>query len=415
MRRRGGGDDSHDIVPPDDLQSRDSDAIAQRLLRSDPEVLGLSVYVWNIASTAGLIAALRRQKRELVIVLGGPEVAYRPHESLWGLDADFIATGEGERPFLELINRLSAFSSCRDPLPGMASRLGHGGPGALVACLDDIPSPFRMEMIDIPPSGWVDLETLRGCPFSCSFCLYGKNLSGMRYFSLGRVAADIDWALEHGAVDLYMLDPTFNLPRGRCRELLTLLSNQNADHRAYVHVEARAEVVDDALARQFAQAGITSVEVGLQAVDPGALRLMNRRLGQDPFVEGCRRLRDNGIGVEIGIIIGLPGDTVETIRRTIAFVTQDLLGEISAYRLQVLPGTPYSVQASGLGLVHDNDPPYFVRRTATLTSECLDAVTKEVGDALEVHNAEYRKVHPPRGSEISEKTISKKHKKPSAA
>jgi radical SAM superfamily enzyme YgiQ (UPF0313 family) len=389
------GLDSHDILSSEELAAAAATTdTVDLLLRSDPEMVALSVYLWNAIAVAEIVAELRRRHSGAVIVLGGPDVQYTPDIALRRFQVDFICTGEGELAFLGLVEKLSSNRSntLHHPPAGIASRWRNGGPAPLVAELDTIPSPFRDGIIDIPDSGWVDLETIRGCPFSCSFCLYGKNLEKVRTFSLERVRSDVEWVLERGATNLYFLDPTFNLPRERCRAILDMLAELNGERRACIGVEARAEAVDDDLADRMAAAGIVSVEVGLQAVQPSVLQMMRRGLGRKGFVSGCQRLRERGIGVDIGIILGLPGDTVQTIRETISYVTQDLLGEVSAYRLRVLPGSDYWNRAAELGLECTDEPPYFIQQTPLLPAHALDALEAEVTEVVKAHNRAYRTV-----------------------
>ncbi len=392
LNHRRGDLDNHDVIDSRDLLGASSPPqLANLLLRTDPELIALSTYVWNARTVAETVSELRRRS-DAIVVLGGPDVQHTPELALERFPAaDFICTGEGELALLGLVERLLASRkrTLEDPPSGVASHLGDGGPAPLVAELDTIPSPFRDGIVEVPDSGWVDLETVRGCPFTCSFCLYGKNLSSVRSFSLERVRADLGWLLDHGATDIYFLDPTFNLPRERCHSILDMLGEFNEDRRAGIYAEARAEAIDEDLADRMAAAGVRSVEVGLQAVQSSALKLMHRGLGRKGFVRGCERLRDRGIRVDIGIILGLPGDTAETIRETIDYATQDLLGEVSAYRLRVLPGSDYWRRARELGLDYAYEPPYFVRQTPLLSNHALRAIEAETHERLEPHNSAY--------------------------
>ncbi len=384
--------DNHDVIDSGELLGATSaPLLADLLLRSDPQLVALSTYVWNARTVAETVSELTRRS-DATVVLGGPDVQHTPELAFKRFStADFICTGEGELALLGLVESLetSGRSAREHPPAGIASRLGDGGAAPLVAELDTIPSPFRDGIVSVPKSGWIDLETVRGCPFTCSFCLYGKNLSSVRSFSLARVRADLSWLLAHGATDLYFLDPTFNLPRERCQAILDMLAELNADRRAGIYAEARAEAVDEDLADRMAAAGVRSVEVGLQAVQASALKLMHRGLGRKGFVRGCERLRDRGIRVDIGIILGLPGDTAETIRETIDYATQNLLGEVSAYRLRVLPGSDYWRRARELGLDYAEEPPYFIRQTPLLSNQALEAIEAEVHERLKPHNSAY--------------------------
>jgi Radical SAM superfamily len=237
--------------------------------------------------------------------------------------------------------------------------------------------------------GWVDLETTRGCPYKCRFCLYGKTLDSLRHFSLHRVEREIAHAINMGAADVYLMDPTFNHPRQRCLDICKMLADLNADRSIRVSVEARAELVDEAMADGFAKAGVRFVEVGLQSSNREALKLMKRGLGTTRFMEGCALLRERGIHVDIGIIVGLPGDNEDTIRQTAGFVLENTLGHLNVYRLQVLPGSDYHKLASQLGLDYYPDPPYYVRSTPNLTEKQVESLKEELWSVTSGANTAY--------------------------
>ena len=392
LTARRGDRDQHDIVSADELQSCHSPTeVAARLQRDDPQLIALSVYVWNRDAVAEVIDVLREQRSPATIVLGGPEVAFAPDQALDSLRADWVCTGEGERPFHALVEHLDAEPRFGGQVPGMRSSrtLVDSTAAPLVDDLDTIPSPFQTGLLDVPASGWIDYESLRGCPYQCAFCLYGKNYASMRFLSLERVAADVDWMLGRGATNLYFLDPTFNLPRNRSLDILRLLGERNGDRQLAVHIEARAELVDERMADALLEAGVTTVEVGLQAVDARVLEVMHRRLGADAFVNGCRLLRERGIEVEIGVILGLPEDTPDSVRRTVEFATREPLGRVWVYRLQVLPGSAYQRDSAQLGLRFDDQAPYWVRSTPQMAANVLDRLEAELADITGQANRRY--------------------------
>ena len=110
------------------------------------------------------------------------------------------------------------------------------------------------------------------------------------------------------------------------------------------------------------------------------------------FVRGCQLLGSRGIRCEIGVIIGLPGDNEESIWKTIEFVGEGRLGHLSAYRLQVLPGSTYARRADSLGILFDQSPPYFVNSTETLSANTLNALEQEVDNAVAFNNEKYRQL-----------------------
>jgi hypothetical protein len=259
----------------------------------------------------------------------------------------------------------------------------------MVHNLDEIPSPYLNGSLTFAHDGWVDVETTRGCPYRCRFCLYGKTFDSLRHFSLERLAIDVKFALDNGATCIYLMDPTFNYPRARCITVCQLLADLNRPKKVDIHAEIRAEIVDQALADAFLSAGMKSAEIGLQSSNEETLKLMQRGLGVSHFERGCQLLFERGIEAEIGMIVGLPGDTPDSIRRTAAFVLKNRLGQLNVYRLQVLPGSEYFKMAGEFGLVYDPDPPYYVRNTPTLSNSQIEGLVQELEDLASGPNVMY--------------------------
>ena len=389
------GQDQYDIVDTTELVDIDGLlAVAKRMLQTDPQIVAFSVYVWNHCEVAEVCRHVRRLKPEVKIIVGGPEIAFTPSRALKIFEADWACTGEGELPFLGLLNALEEKPSFSSSLSGMLHRRNLAGtcaPAQLANPLDDIPSPYRNGYLRIDEGTVVDLETTRGCPYRCRFCLYGKTLESLRYFTLDRVEKDVAYAIEQGATSVYLMDPTFNYPRERCRGICRLLARLNPDRAVEFSTEARAEIMDEDLADAFVRAGIRSVEIGLQSSSKETLKLMQRGLGTSQFITGCRLLYERGIRAEIGTIVGLPGDTEDSIRRTVDFVVNNNLGQLNVYQLQVLPGSEYHKMAEELGLSYEATPPYFIRDTPTLNGEQIASLVAELDDAAAEPNAVYNR------------------------
>jgi hypothetical protein len=107
------------------------------------------------------------------------------------------------------------------------------------------------------------------------------------------------------------------------------------------------------------------------------LRLAQRPFHPRRFVEGALRLRGQGVRVLLDVMIGLPGDALADVRRSLDFAAgRALCDDLKAYPLCVLPGTVFRRRARELGIEHQREPPYHVLRTPTMSSE-------EICDALD--------------------------------
>jgi hypothetical protein len=118
------------------------------------------------------------------------------------------------------------------------------------------------------------------------------------------------------------------------------------------------------------QAGLCHVEVGLQSINPVALRTVGRRFDEERFISGLRLLRDAGVKVMTDVMVGLPGDRLADVKRAIDFVLdQDLCDELGVYPLSVLPGTVLRAQARRFGIEYLPEPPYLITKSSTMNRD----------------------------------------------
>jgi hypothetical protein len=127
------------------------------------------------------------------------------------------------------------------------------------------------------------------------------------------------------------------------------------------------------------------VEVGLQSVEPDAMTLMDRKNNLRAFERGVRAMMDQGIRVKVDLIVGLPGDTVESVRKGLHYLHDNgLCSDLQVFNLAVLPGTAFREQAADLGLVHQPRPPYYVLKTPNLSRTDLFMLMQEAQDLFQI-------------------------------
>jgi hypothetical protein len=228
------------------------------------------------------------------------------------------------------------------------------------------------------------LETTRGCVFKCKFCYYPKSYDKQYYLSHDNVLANLRHAQERDVREVFLLDPTLNQRRDFIEFLHTLIAG-NPGRRFQYFGELRGEGITEESARLLAEAGFTEVEVGLQSIEPEAMTLMERKNNLRAFERGVRAMLGQGIKVRVDLIVGLPGDTVESVRRGLHYLHDGgLYTEPQVFNLAVLPGTAFRHEAKELGLVHQLRPPYYVLRTPTLDQADLFGLIHEAQELFEI-------------------------------
>ncbi|NTU81915.1 MAG: radical SAM protein [Chloroflexales bacterium] len=386
-----------EILPRGLADSAGDAALVEAIVARRPGLLGLSLYTWNSERSLAVAHRARARLPGLVVVAGGPEV--QP-DNPWLLEhpaLDVAVIGEGEQTFAALIELLgkeqpspsnaqwSAISGRLSSIPGVAVRSADGqvifGPGR--TALDDlsgIPSPYLAGHLALPPEGMLMVEVSRWCPYSCGFCLYGRNMGprlGSRYFGLERVLAEVAWGREHGARRVHFVEANLNLVP-IFWPLMRALAELNADRRLTFYAELRGEHLTDEVVAALDTANVRVVEVGLQTSNPAALRAAQRRTDLAKWAAGTRRLYARKITVLLDVILGLPADDADGVAETLRFLEREGLGAYDIFTLQVLPGTAVRREARQHGLIYQDRPPYYVLATDRLGYDDLRRLRYEL-------------------------------------
>jgi hypothetical protein len=390
-----------DVFPAALASSLGDQALAAALAARRPWLVGFTCYLWNVERTLWVAARLKQLLPGVRVVIGGPEVTA---DNAWLLESpayDFAAIGEGEQTFANLLLALLDHESPPVPVAGLYVAPSAGPrfrPERLPAFRTPMPdlerlgSPYLAGILDAAEERMMLLETTRGCVFKCKFCYYPKSYDKQYYLSPDAVMASLRHASERGVEEVVLLDPTLNQRRD-FEDFLRLLVAGNPGRRMSYFGELRGEGIRPKTAALLRQANFTHVEVGLQSIEPDAMTLMDRRNNLKAFAAGVRAMLDEGIRVTVDLIVGLPGDTVESVRHGFGYLLDEgLYSDVQVFNLAVLPGTAFRHEAQQLGLTHQPRPPYYVLHTPTLSRVDLFGLMQE---AQERFGMEFDPMPPP--------------------
>lgn len=390
-----------EILPPPLANQLSDQGLAAEIIRREPWMVGWTCYLWNVERTLDIARQVKQVQPQIRMLLGGPEITADNEWVLRSPEVDFAAIGEGEQTFCELLQALDQAGSPAATIPGLYispafDRTQAGvwsaepvGLGVLppfrqpLPHLNEVSSPYLGGVLDAADERLLLLETLRGCLFKCKFCYYPKSYDDLYFLSRDKLVANLEHARHRGAREVVLLDPTLN-QRKDFDSFLQLLAECNPDRQFEYFGELRAEGITPRIAELLRAAHFTQVEIGLQSIDPLAQDLMDRKNNLKAFERGVRALRDAGINVKVDLIIGLPGDTVASIRRSLHWLRDSqLFDEVQVFNLAILPGTAFRQEATSLGLEYQARPPYYVLRTPTLELTDLYQLMDEAQDLFD--------------------------------
>ncbi|MCP4691888.1 MAG: radical SAM protein, partial [Desulfobacterales bacterium] len=300
-----------EIAPESVVSYLGDAALLDWILSRRPDVVGFTVYVWNVERALHLARLLKRRYGPRIL-FGGPEVT--PDNALIRTgDVDFFVYGDGEAIFTRLLREPDLW-------------LEKNGARDAGAIFRSSPSPYLNGLLEPDIENMMLLETQRGCPYRCGCCYYNKSRKRLSFADEAPLLQSVRWAVEREIPELYLLDPSLNARPG-LKNLLKKIAGINPDGRLAVISEIRAEGVDAELADLFAKAGFTWFEIGLQSTNPRALKILNRPTDLKRFLQGVRLLKERGISPRIDLIAGLPGDDLRRFRESVDFVAEHDLGD----------------------------------------------------------------------------------------
>lgn len=369
--------------------------IVTDLYRKKPDVIGFSCYIWNIEETIKVIKMLKKINPELVIILGGPEVTYDVHEWLERLpEVDYIVIGEGEETFKELLTAIRDGESTEE-ISGVCFRKEERlkiNPQRNKLNLKDLPSPFRFEE-DIPHlSKRVSyIETSRGCPFNCQFCLSSIEV-GVRYFDREKIKDDIRFLMDNGAKTIKFVDRTFNISRSYAMEMFQFLIDEHREGTVFqFEITAdimRPEVID--FLNKNAPSGLFRFEIGVQSTNDLTNELVKRKQNFSKLQRTVMMVKEGGkIDQHLDLIAGLPEEDYQSFRKTFNDVFDMRPEELQLGFLKMLRGTGVRIRAAEHDYTYMDHSPYEILGNNVLSFDDITRI-KQVEDVLEKYWNDHR-------------------------
>jgi radical SAM superfamily enzyme YgiQ (UPF0313 family) len=368
--------------------------IERRMARLRPELVGITSITLNQHIASSIAEVVRKCDERVPIAMGGPHVSFEIEGSFRDLPAlDFIGIGEGEHTMVELARALDGRMDLRD-VRGLALRDGEGVVRTPLRPfendLDRLPTPAR----DLVPlarylafDSHASVVTSRGCPYSCVFCSApawdGRKV---RYRTPSLCVDEIEELARHGFTEIAIEDELFTLSRKHlfavCGELIR--RNTGVRWNAFSRVDTITPEVVETMARAGCQAICFGVESGNQEI----LDLAKKKSNLQKVRGAMRMTQATGISAIASFIIGLPGETAETLSKTTEFANElhQEYGSLCGFHvLAPFPGTETREHAAdyGLEILTDDWTKYDANHVVACTQGAAPGVIQEVADTYE--------------------------------
>lgn len=353
--------------------------ILESLVRKKADVYLFSCYIWNIEEVCALARELKKLRPAAQLWAGGPQVSWhcarflRQNPAFTG-----ILRGEGEHTCLALFHALQGGASLTAPTPGTVLRAGE------TVVEGDAPAPLPMDAL---PFAYADAaalsgrilyyESMRGCPFSCSYCLSSVE-NGVRFKSLPRVQEEMLRLLAARPKQVKFVDRTFNCNAQRALALWRFLA-ENDNGATNFHFELAGELLTDEAVAFLAtvRLGLFQFEIGVQSTHAETLRAIQRPANLERLFGRVAALqKPANIHLHLDLIAGLPFEGYENFARSFNEVYAQRPHQLQLGFLKVLAGSGMERQAEEFGLCWQSTASFEVLYTRWLSYEELRRLSR---------------------------------------
>lgn len=342
-----------------------------RIVASEPDVVAFSCWTGNQRLLARLCKDLRKRCPRARIVWGGHHPTLFPEQVLTRYEVDYVIQGEGEIPFLELLDELDGGPAAT--APGLLRRHQSGalvstGPRVRLGRLDQLPFPAYHHFVLARNSGGevefgakhfpglsrrVTVLAARGCPYKCTFCVDGKMFSKTVSREVTRVVDEIEYLVETYNARLFEFnDMTFTLSQKRTAAMCQEIIRRGID--ISWQAMSRVNVVSPELLEIMKRSGCYSVSYGVETGSPTLLKRIKKQIAPAEIIRAFRQTQGAGLSTMMLLMIGNPGETDQTISETIDLLYEAKPTQIDPSIYQVYPGSATYRDLKSQGYIDDD-------------------------------------------------------------
>ena len=342
----------------------------------DAEIVFFSLYVWNEQLSLEIARRLKQANPNVLLVFGGCQVPNRSEDFLRKHPfIDLAVLGPGERPFCDILGAYKTRNFATIPGVNLVNQAGEFCKNEVhhltTTEIAELPSPFLDGTFEplfaaYPQQTWLMLwETNRGCPYACSYCDWGSSaVNKVGRFPMERLKAEMDWVSNHKIEFIFCCDANFGI-FARDMEIVEYMADLKKrtgyPERFSVQNTKNNEGRSFQIQKLLQETGLNKgAALAMQSVSEVVLTNIGRaNIRLDSFKHLQKRFTDEGIQTFTDVILGLPGETLESFIQGVgAIVDGGQHNRIQFNNLSILPnaemGDPDYQKRHGM-IVVDND------------------------------------------------------------
>lgn len=338
----------------------------------DYDVIAFSAYIWNI----NLIIEILKELKSKTIILGGPEVSYNGMDYINKGLANYVIKSEGEEAFHLLLAYLKNDLKDITKVPNLYYQKGF-----TFDKLVDI-SKIKLAYHDIKDveNKIIYLETGRGCPYHCYYCMASLD-NKLRFYDLEIIKNELLDLINRNARVFKFLDRTFNANKAYFKDLIDFIISNHKPNQSF-QFEITGDILDVEQIEYInnnAPKNLFRFEIGIQTLNEESNKLVGRIQNNKVLLRNIKLINDaNIIDLHLDLICGLPKETLESFKITFNTVLALKPKELQLGFLKLLKGTMMEKIKDKYNYKFQDIAPYEFIENNTLT----------VSDVSEIHQVE---------------------------
>jgi len=350
------------------------------ILEKNPDIVAFSCYIWNIEYVKKLIHMIEEEKHDIKIILGGPEATFDAKNLFYeSPSVKYIIRGEGEAAVPALLNG--------EIIKGVCFEKDGEFVNSGIADNTEYISPYSQEYFKSLKGRISYLEASRGCPFSCSFCLSGRE-DKLRLFDLETVKENIIRLAISGTKTVKFVDRTFNCVPKRAKDIISFIISEykmRIPDGVCFHFEVAADLFDSELISLLnsAPAGLFQIEAGIQSFNERTLAECTRKTNLGKVRENLFKIiSKRNVHVHIDLIAGLPYEDIESFEKSFNMAYSLGADMLQLGFLKFLKGSRISEEREKMQAVVNENAPYEIISNMYITEEEI-RLLKKIEDLTE--------------------------------
>jgi len=329
------------------LSRNPGDVLLDKLVEFRPDSVGITATTPLFPELVEITKTVKNFNKNIFVMGGGPHPSTLPKESVENSLLDVVVVGEGDYTVLDILSN-KKLGSIKGICYRENSKIKENPKRPLIKNIDELPYPawnlfdlknYRTPRLNCMKNPVGAIETSRGCLFNCVYCNKGVFGKQFRMKSVKRVVDEMEYMLDYGFKEIHVWDDNFTTDLDRAKGICDEIVKRGLDFPWNIYNGIRVNSVDKEFFEKAYAAGCYRVSLGVESGNQEILNKINKGITLDQARKAFKLARETGVETMGFFMLGLPGETEETMQQTIDFAREVNPVIPKVAMLMPLPGT----------------------------------------------------------------------------